>query len=157
MPALAEGAGFVITGSEEVPVLKYKLDFNGVRNRLDRYRLDIPAQDVAVAEIVVSGEPNFDGKVDPNEVRLEVEGKSVELASVYWDEQFRSLEVVAKEPIASGQKMRLVLSNVRNPSNPSDYRFTGRVLGTEANPLFRTVGNWIISIDLAERKPNAGQ
>ncbi|MDX2271999.1 MAG: DUF2808 domain-containing protein [Cyanobacteriota bacterium] len=147
----AAQSGFVITGSEDVPVLSYKLDFRGVRDKIDRYRLDIPPQDVAVAEVQISGPPNFDGKIDPEEVRLEVEGQSVPLSEVYWNEEFRSLEVITEEPVAAGQSMRLILSQVRNPSKIGEYRFVGRLLGTEANPLFRTIGNWIISIDQFER------
>lgn len=145
-------SGLVLTGSEDVPVLRYILDFNGIRRRLDRYRLDIPAQDVAVAEIQLNGPDYFDGSFDPENIRLEVEGSKVEVREAYWNEEFRSLEVVIQEPVAAGQAMRLVLSNVRNPSREGEYRFEGRVLGTEPNPLFRSIGNWLISIDTYDKK-----
>ncbi|MFS8913434.1 DUF2808 domain-containing protein [Synechococcus sp. H60.2] len=150
-PLAKAQSGFVITGSEGVPVLSYRLDFRGIRGRLDRYRLKIPPQDVAVAEVQISADRNFDAVIDPQNVRLEVEGKPVELAEVYWDEEFRSLEVVARQPIAAGQEIRLVLSNVRNPSAAGIYRVEARVRGTEPNPLFRKVGNWLITIDDPER------
>jgi len=152
MPHSAEAqSGLVITGSEGVPVLSYRLDFGGVRSRLDRYRLTIPPQNVAVAEVQINGDRNFDGRIDPESVRLEVEGRPVELDQVYWNEEFRSLEVVARQPIAAGQEIRLVLSNVRNPSSAGIYRVEARVRGTEPNPLFRNVGNWLITIEDPER------
>ncbi|MGQ9838254.1 MAG: DUF2808 domain-containing protein [Cyanobacteriota bacterium] len=144
-------SGLVITGSEGVPVLSYRLDFQGFRGRLDRYRLTIPPQDLAVSEVQINGDRNFDGRIDPKNVRLEVEGQPVELDEVYWDEEFRSLEVVARQPIAAGQEMRLILSNVRNPQAAGIYRLEARVRGTEPNPLFRNVGNWLITIDDPER------
>ncbi len=144
LPAQAQ-SGFVFSGSEDVDVLKYKLDFDGAEGRLDRYRLDVPAQDVAVAEVQINMGPRFDSTVKTDKVRLEVEGKSVDLADVYWNEEFKSLEVIAQDPVASGQSMRVVISELRNPDS-GIYRFEGRVLGTEANPIFRLVGNWLIDI-----------
>ncbi|MFQ3614881.1 MAG: DUF2808 domain-containing protein [Cyanobacteriota bacterium] len=144
-------SGLVITGSEGVPVLSYRLDFRGFRGRLERYRLTIPPQDLAVSEVQINGDRNFDARIDPENVRLEVEGNPVELDEVYWNEEFRSLEVVTRQPIAAGQEMRLVLSNVRNPQAAGIYRVEARVRGTEPNPLFRNVGNWLITIDDPER------
>ncbi len=151
LPSARAQSGFVITGSEGVPVLSYRLDFRGIRGQLDRYRLKIPPQNVAVAEVQIKADSNFDAVIDPKNVRLEAEGKPVELAEVYWNEEFRSLEVVARQPIAAGQEIRLVLSNVRNPSAAGIYRVEARVRGTEPNPLFRKVGNWLITIDDPER------
>ncbi len=144
-------SGLVITGSEGVPVLSYRLDFRGIRGRLDRYRLTIPPQNVAVAEVQINGDRNFDARIDPENVRLEVEGNPVDLEAVYWNEEFRSLEVVARQPIAAGQEMQLILSNLRNPESAGIYRLEARVRGTEPNPLFRNVGNWLITIDDPER------
>lgn len=148
IPARAQsaGSGFVLFGSDEIPVLNYRLDFGGQRRKLERYRLDIPAQDVAVAEIQIEGDDHFNGKFDPEKVRLEVEKEPVPIREVYWNPEFNSLEVIIEDPVAAGQEMRLVLSNVRNPDSGT-YRFRARLLGTEANPLFRLVGNWIITID----------
>lgn len=150
-PAVAQsGGGLVLTGSEGVPVLNYRLDFGAREGRLDRYRLDIPPQNVAVAEVQISMPPNgtaiFDGTVVPEEVRLEVEGSPVELQDVFWNPEFRSLEVVAAQPVAAGQTMTVVMSNVRNPT-AGIYRFEGRLLGTEANPIFRFIGNWLITVN----------
>lgn len=144
-PASAQ-SGIVITGANGQDVLGYKLDFDGKRRSLDRYRLKIPAQDVAVNEVAISFEEKFDGKINPDQVRLEVEGEPIELREVSWDPEFKSLEVAADQPIAAGQDMRLVLSRVRNPRSNGLYRIYARVLGTEANPLYRSVGLWIVTI-----------
>lgn len=139
-------SGFVLFGSDELQVLDYRLDFGGQRRRLERYRLDIPAQDVAVAEIQIEGDDHFNGKFNPEEVRLEVEGEPVALREVYWNPEFNSLEVIIEDPVSAGQDLRLVLSNVRNP-DAGTFRFRARLLGTEANPLYRLIGHWIITID----------
>ncbi|NJK61423.1 MAG: DUF2808 domain-containing protein [Synechococcaceae cyanobacterium SM2_3_1] len=144
-PVMAQ-SGLILTGSDEVPVLNYKLDFDGVERRLDRWRLNIPAQDVAVAEVQMSCESRFDGNVDLDDIRLEVEGQPVPLYDTFWNEEFKSLEVQIEAPVAAGQEMRLILSNVRNPT-AGFYRCDGRLLGTEANPLYRYIGNWIVTIN----------
>jgi hypothetical protein len=141
------GSGIVITGAEENKVLKYSLDFGGTVRERERYRLDIPPQDVAVAEVQINFASNFDGDVDPDEVRLEVEEEPVELQDALWDEEFKSLEVVLKEPVPAGKVMTLVLSQARNPKRPGFYRIQLRLLGTEPNPVFRSAGLWIVSID----------
>ena len=144
--AVQAQSGFVLFGSDEIPVLNYRLDFGGQRRRLERYRLDIPAQDVAVAEIQIEGDDHFNGTIDPEQIRLEVERQPVPIRQVYWNPEFNSLEVIIEEPVTAGQEMRLVLSGVRNPDEGT-YRFRARLLGTEANPLYRLVGHWVITID----------
>ncbi|GAB4214592.1 MAG: DUF2808 domain-containing protein [Synechococcales cyanobacterium] len=146
------GGGLVLSGSEGQDTLRYRLDFGGIARQLDRYRLSIPAQNVAVAELQINGDEVFDGRIDPNEVRVEAEGKIVELSQVFWSPEFRALELVLKEPIPSGQRIEIVLSNVRNPSLATIYRFRANVLGTEPNPIFRTVGNWLITIEQRREK-----
>lgn len=143
LPGLTQ-AGLVLTGSEGLPVLDYRLDFAGRERKLDRYRLEIPPQDLAVAEIQISA-PLFKGKVDPAQIRLEVEGQPVPLETTFWSQEFSSLEVILKDPVPAGQEMRLILSNVRNPE-AGIYRFECRLLGTEANPIFRLVGQWLITV-----------
>ena len=146
--AQSAGSGFTLSGAADPDrVLSYTLDFGGYIRRLERYRLSLPAQDVAVAEVQVNFEQKFDGNVNPDNIRLEVEGEPVDIDEVFWSEEFNSLEVVLVEPIAAGQTMKLILSGARNPRDPGFYRIQGRVLGTEANPIFRYVGEWIVSID----------
>ncbi|MEN9204758.1 MAG: DUF2808 domain-containing protein [Thermostichales cyanobacterium BF4_bins_65] len=148
-PALAQlgGGGLVLSGSEGVKTLAYSLDFNGIARQLDRYRLRIPAQSVAVAEIQINADEFFDAIIDPNGVRVEAEGKPVELREVFWSPEFRALEVAFKDPIPSGQRIEVILSNVRNPTEANIFRLRANVLGTEPNPIFRTVGNWLITIE----------
>ena len=146
--AQGTGSGFTLSGfAEGDRPLPYTLDFGGYVRRLERYKLRIPAQDVAVAEVQINFADNFNGSVNPEQIRLEVEGEPVEIDEIFWSEEFLSLEVVVAEPIAAGQQMRLVLSQTRNPRDPGFYRIQGRVLGTEANPIFRYVGHWIVQID----------
>ncbi|WP_071590736.1 DUF2808 domain-containing protein [Synechococcus sp. PCC 7336] len=152
--AQSSGSGFLIQGvPNREEILRYSLDFGGLVRRLDRYRLNIPAQDVAVAEVQANFDARFDGTVNPEQVRLEVEGEPVDIDEVFWSEEFKSLEVVLEEPVAAGQRMKLVLSRTRNPDRPGFYRIQARVLGTEANPLFRYVGVWVLSI---ERRSSRG-
>ncbi len=140
-------SGMTLTGVQEGDTeLSYRFDFGGVRGRLERYRMDIPAQDVAVSELQLNFESSFDGRVDPDKVRLEVEGQSVPLRAVYWDDTIKSVEVEIAEPVAAGQAMELVLSDVRNPRNMGYYRVQARVLGTEPNPVFQYIGLWILDI-----------
>lgn len=139
-------SGITLSGVEEGEELRYRFDFGGVRGRRERYRLEIPAQNVAVSELQLNFESSFDGSVDPEKARLEVEGQVVPLGEIFWDDSIKSLEVQIAEPVAAGQNMELILSEVRNPRNGGFYRVQARLLGTEPNPIFRYIGIWILDI-----------
>ena len=147
-------SGFVLSGAADRDrVLRYSLDDGTARSR-DRYKLTLPAQEVAVAEIQVSFEQKFDGNIDPDRVRVEVEREEVEVDEIFWSPEFNSLEVVMADPIPAGQRMQVIMPGARNPSDTGFYRIQGRVLGTEANPIFRYVGEWIVSIDSKASRRN---
>jgi hypothetical protein len=146
------GGGLVLSGSEGVPTLAYRLDFGGIARQRDRYRLRIPAQTVAVAEIQINADEIFDAIIDPKAVRVEAEGQPVPLREVFWSPEFRALEVAFQDPIPSGQRIEVILSNVRNPNEGNIYRLRANLLGTEPNPIFRTVGNWLVTIEPRREK-----
>ena len=140
-------SGIVLSGAaDRERVLRYSLDDGTTRSR-DRYKLSLPAQEVAVAEIQVSFEQRYNGNINPDRVRVEVEGEEVELDEIFWSKEFNSLELVISEPIAAGQSMKVIMPGARNPTDPGFYRIQGRVLGTEANPIFRYVGEWIVGFE----------
>lgn len=140
-------SGLVLSGAADRDrVLRYSLDDGTTRSR-DRYKLSLPAQEVAVAEIQVSFEQKFDGSIDPDRVRVEVEREEVEVDEIFWSPEFSSLEVVMADPIPAGQRMQVIIPGARNPRDPGFYRIQGRVLGTEANPIFRYVGEWIVGFE----------
>jgi len=153
-PVLAQfgGGGLVLSGSEGVPILVYRLDFGGIARQRERYRLRIPAQSVAVAEIQINADEVFDADVDPNAVRVEAEGQPVAIREVFWSPEFRALEVAFQDPIPSGQRIVVFLSNVRNPTEANIFRLRANLLGTEPNPIFRTVGNWMVTIEPRREK-----
>ena len=147
-------SGIVLSGAaDRERVLRYSLDSGTTRSR-DRYKLSLPAQEVAVAEVQVSFEQKYNGNINPDRVRLEVEGDEVELDEIFWSEEFNSLELVISEPVAAGQNMKVIMPGARNPSDPGFYRIQGRVLGTEANPIFRYVGEWIVGFETKADRRN---
>ncbi|MGK7906136.1 MAG: DUF2808 domain-containing protein [Synechococcus sp.] len=144
--ANAQSGFCLVCPVERDQILRHSTD-NGITRKRDRYKLTIPAQDVAVAEVLVSFEPKFDGTINPERARFEVEGEPVETDLISWSEEFNVLEVVLTQPVAAGQEMRVVLPGVRNPKDPGFYRIQARVRGTEANPTFRWLGEWNVSFD----------
>jgi hypothetical protein len=86
------------------------------------------------------------GKVDPKKVEITVGGKKVEVSEVNWDKDNGRLEIYPKEAVPAKKDVKLVLSNVTNPSGGMYYvncliQVPGDV------PIFRELGTWIMSFD----------
>jgi len=150
VPLLAQGLpGLVLFGGvEQENQLGYRLDFDGVPRRRDRYRLRIARRDlpIGVSQITVSYPDYFDGSFDLEDVEMEVEGEEVALESVDWDEQNYELRFFPVEPIPANSRVEIILSNVRNPRDSGFYYFHALALPTGDVPIRRYVGTWIIGI-----------
>jgi hypothetical protein len=128
--------------------LSYLLDYGGRPNGWDRYRLRIPAKklELGVAQFAISYPDYFDGKFDTDKIEVRVKGKSVPLSEVEWDQENNLIQIYLEEPITAGNKVELVLSNVKNPPFGGTYYFNVQTLTPGDVPLPRYLGTWIISI-----------
>lgn len=150
VPVLAQGLpGLTIfSGVDRENQLSYRLDFFGRPGARDRYRLRIPSEkmEVAVSEFFVNYPDTYEGRFDPDSVRLEVDGDAVELDEVVWDQENRVISIYPTEPVEANTRIEIVLSNVRNPNRVGTHYFNALVISPGDIPLRQYLGTWIVSI-----------
>lgn len=140
-----QNAGIILWGSAKDKALDYVLDY-GRANQIDRYYLEIPAQKFAVSEILVTYPENFTGEFDQSSIDLRVNNKNLPLQSAKWNKEARVVEVVLQEPVPANKPMKLVLSNVQNPTFGGLFQFDARVRGNTDLPMLRYIGSWVIGL-----------
>lgn len=149
LASLAQGLpGLTIfSGVERDNQLGYRLDFEGRPNARDRYHLRIPGSklDLAVSQFVVTYPDTYSGTFDPDEIEVRIDGDSVPLDEVTWDEENRLIEIFPQDPVPSRTSVELVFE-VRNPRYPGMHYFNAlvRAPGDVLPPQY--VGTWILSI-----------
>lgn len=150
--AQAQGtSGLVIFGNKDVDILSYYLDFGGIAEGRDRYRLRIPSKKLAngATQFVVSYPDYFDGKFNTDKIEVRVNGKkdnSLPLKNVVWDEKNHLIQIDLAQPLLKPKKIELVFSGVKNPE-VGTYYFYGQVVPAINAPVPQRVGAWVISIN----------
>ena len=150
--ALAQGTpGLVIFGDRDVDVLNYYLDFGGIADNRDRYRLRIPKKKLAngATQFVISYPDYFDGKFDTDKIEVRPKGekdRSLPLKNVVWDQENRFVQIELAEPIRDPEKVELVFSNVRNP-DVGTYYFYAQVVPATNVPVPERIGAWVVNIN----------
>jgi hypothetical protein len=150
--AVAQGTpGLVLFGNQDTDVLNYYLDFGGVAEQRDRYRLRIPKNKLpnGATQFVISYPDYFDGKFDTDriEVRLNKDKKqSLALKSVVWDKKNRFIQIDLAEPLKNPKLLELVFSNVRNPE-VGTYYFYAQVVPATSTPVPQRIGAWVVNIN----------
>ncbi|PSB06616.1 hypothetical protein C7B62_22370 [Pleurocapsa sp. CCALA 161] len=150
--AKAQGTpGLVIFGNRDVDILNYYLDFGGVAEGRDRYRLRIPQKKLpnGATRFVISYPDYFDGKFNTDKIEVRVNGKkdnSLPLKNVVWDEKNHLIQIDLAQPLLNPKKLELVFSNVKNP-DVGTYYFYAKVFPAVNAPVPQQVGAWVISIN----------
>jgi hypothetical protein len=149
-PSQAQGTqGLTIfSGVERQNQLGYRLDYFGKLGARDRYRLRIPRDkmQVAVSEFFIDYPETYQGRFDPDAVRLEVNGDSVTLDEVEWDSENRVISIYPAEPVPANTRIEIVLSNVRNPNRVGTHYFNALIVAAGDVPVRQYVGTWILTI-----------
>ena len=150
--ALAQGTpGLLLFGDRDVDSLNYYLDFGGIADSRDRYRLRIPKKKLAngATQFVISYPDYFDGKFDTDKIEVRLNGdkdKSLPLKNVVWDEKNRFVQIDLEQPLKDAKKLELVFSGVRNP-DVGTYYFYAQVVPAVNVPVPERIGAWVISIN----------
>jgi hypothetical protein len=145
---LAQSGLTLFSGIKRENELSHRLDFGGQSNGWDRYILRIPSQKMklAVAQFAITYPNYYKGTFDTKGIEVRVKGKKVPLSEVKWDQEGGVIQIFPEEPVPAGQKVELVLSNVKNPAFAGTFYFNCQVLSPGDLPLLRYVGTWILSI-----------
>jgi Protein of unknown function (DUF2808) len=151
LPVAPSRAEFTLfSGVENKDQLSYSLDF-GNRSTTDRYRFRLPGTRLplgaAQIEIVYFENEDYQGIFDPNNIEVNVGGKSILVSKANWDKEKRTVEITFKERLKTKQDIEIVLNNVKNPDRGGIYRFDCRVKSSVEFPLPRYAGTWIVGID----------
>ncbi len=150
--AMAQGTpGLLIFGDRDVDILNYYLDFGGIAEQRDRYRLRIPKKKLqnGATQFVISYPDYFDGKFDTDKIEVRPNGdkkKSLPLKEVIWDEENRFVQINLAEPLKDPKKLEIVMSNTKNPEVGTYYFYAQVVPATNA-PVPERVGAWVLSIN----------
>lgn len=150
--AKAQGTpGLVIFGNRDVDILNFHLDFGGLADNRDRYRLRIPKKKLlnGASQLVISYPDYFDGKFDTDKIEVRLKGdkkKSLPLKSVVWDEKNLFVQIDLAEPLLDPNKLEIVMSNTRNPE-VGTYYFYAQVVPATGAPVPQRVGAWVLSIN----------
>lgn len=151
LPALAQGLpGLTIfSGVDRANQLSWRMDFDGVPGRTDRYRLRIPAKKMqfAVEQFSITYPDTYTGTFNTDDIEVEVNGDAVELGDVTWDPENRIIEIYPQTPVPADSRVELVLSEVRNPNRIGTHYFNALVRSPGDLPLMRYVGTWILTIN----------
>ncbi|MBW4655062.1 MAG: DUF2808 domain-containing protein [Kaiparowitsia implicata GSE-PSE-MK54-09C] len=150
LSTLAQGTpGLTIfSGVDRENLLSYRLDFNGRPHAFDRYRLNISRRKMnrAVTEFTVTYPDYYTGRFNPSRMEVRVNGDSVPLDEVVWDEEAREIKLYPVEVVQPNQDVEIVFSNVRNPRIGGTYYFNALTRSSDDLPLRRYLGTWIIDI-----------
>ena len=150
--AQAQGTpGLVIFGDRDVDILNYYLDFGGIADNRDRYRLRIPKKKLVngATQFVISYPDYFDGKFNTDKIEVRVNNKkdnSLALKNVVWDEENHFIQIDLAEPLLDAKKVEVVMSGTKNPDVGTFY-FYGQVTPAVNAPVPERVGAWVISIN----------
>ncbi len=158
IPVIAQGLpGLTIfSGVDREYQLSYRLDFEGVPTRFDRYRLRIPddKMELAVTQFAITYPDTYEGTFDADEIEIRIPDPednddeiSVALDEVIWDEENRIIEIYPVEPVPANTDVEIVMHDVRNPRRPGMHYFNCLVQSPgNTTTLLRYIGTWIISI-----------
>ena len=139
----------IFSGVERKDILDYYLQYNGIPNQMDRYKLYIPSKKLAqgASKFYISYPANFDGKFRTDSIEVRVKDQAVPLkGEPIWDKESRFIEINLQEPINPNTKVEIVLSNVTNPDFGT-YYFVADAMASGDIPVRLYLGTWIISIN----------
>jgi len=141
----------VLFGPNQGSTLSYVLRTNrsGARANSFSFTAKLPTSK-AVAELQILYPEGFASIFDPENIKIINRrlDKVEEIERVIIDPEVRSIRFVFKQPIAGfvGQEIEINASGVTNPSKSGMYKIEAQALGTEANPLFQYLGQWLVTI-----------
>jgi len=148
-PAKAQN-NIVLFGSGQNSTLGYKVRNKrpGARSNTFSFFAKLPTKSIAELQIIYPEEWRGIFSADNVTILNRRSQKKFEVREAIVDREVGSARFVFQEPIAatSGQELEILVDGVSNPNNSGMYRIQAQALGTEANPLFQYLGQWLVSL-----------
>jgi hypothetical protein len=141
----------VLFGANKDSTLGYVIRTNRPNAKLNAISFFAPLpKNKAMSELQVIYPEGFGSAIDPDNVEIVYRQtrQKVVVREVLVDRETRSVRFIFQEPIPSktNQDLEIMVTGVTNPSNSGLFKFEVQALGTEANPLFQFLGQWLVSI-----------
>jgi hypothetical protein len=150
VPAASAQNNMVLFGNKEnnLPyVIRNKNP--GAASNYIRFFAPLPAGK-AVAEVQIVYPQEFRSAFAPRKltVRDRRTKEEYEVRDISIDPALNSVRIEFVEPIPAiaNQELEIIAKGVTNPRHAGMYRIEVQALGTEANPLFQYLGQWLVSI-----------
>lgn len=144
------GQNNIILFGEGSPPLAYTTGTKRAGARLNNYNLFVKLPNRGVAELQIAYPEGIGGifQEDSIEVIDRGSGKPIPLKEIKIDREGRGVRLLFAETIPGNKQTLIIrLSGVNNPRNSGVYELVVQALGTEANPLFQTIGRWLVDIN----------
>ncbi len=144
------GQNNIILFGSGSPPLSYTTGTKKAGARLNYFNLFVRLPNKAIGELQIAY-PEGGGSMFQEE-SIEVidrsTGKQIPLQEIKIDREGRGVRLVFSEPIPGNRQTLVIrLSGVNNPRSSGVYELVVQALGTEANPLFQTLGRWLVDIN----------
>ncbi|MFN3360840.1 MAG: DUF2808 domain-containing protein [Pseudanabaenaceae cyanobacterium] len=135
---------------EGPPPLAYTTRTKRAGARLNYYNFFLRLPNRQVAELQLVYPEGLGGlfQDDSIEVFDRLTDKKIPVQEVRIDREGRGVRLIFAEPIPGTRKeLEIRITGVNNPPQRGMYQVVVQALGTEANPLFQTLGRWLVDID----------
>lgn len=137
----------IFSGVERENILRYYFDYGGRAAAWDRLRLRIPSKkmELGVQQFDIRYPDYYTGKFDTDRIEVRVNGESLPIAEVKWDQNNYQIQIYMQEPVPAQEKVEIVFSNMKNPRFGGTFYFECLVWTPGDVPLPRYLGTWIVT------------
>ena len=139
----------IILFGEGLPALPYTTRTSKSGARLNYYNFFARLPNKSVTELQIAYSEGIGGIFQEDNISIidRATGNIIPIKEVKIDREGRGVRIIFNEEIPGTRKqVEIRVAGVTNPRNAGVYELVIQVLGTEANPLFQTLGRWLVNI-----------
>ncbi len=148
LPLLAQNN--ILLFGDGSPPLSYTTRTKKAGARLNYYNFFVRLPNKAVTELQIAYPEGIGGIFQEDSIVItdRLTGKNIPIKTVSIDRESRGVRIAFQEEIPGTRKeLQIRVTGVNNPPNTGVYQVVVQALGTEANPLFQTLGRWLVDIN----------
>lgn len=144
------GQNNIILFGKGPPPLSYTTGTKKSGARLNYYNFFLRLPNKGVAELQIVYPEGMGGifQEDSIEVIDSLTGKQIPIKEIKIDREGQGVRILFAEVIPGNkQTLEIRVTGINNPRNSGVYELVVQALGTEASPLFQTLGRWLVDIN----------